>query len=209
MNTGLRPALRLVLASNNAGKLAELRALLSPAGPGPAIELLAQGELGIGAAEEPHETFLENALAKARHAARASGLAAIADDSGLCCAALAGGPGVRSARFAGEGANDASNNATLLRALSGVSDRRAHYTCVIVALRRHDDPEPLVAHARWEGRIVDAPAGAGGFGYDPYFFLPAHGCTAAELDAAEKNRVSHRGVAVRAIVARIRESWSD
>jgi len=198
------PARRLVLASNNAGKLAELRALLE----GPRWHLVGQGELGIAPAPEPYGTFLENALAKARHAALASGTAAIADDSGLCCAALDGGPGVRSARFAGEHANDADNNAALLRALAGVADRRAHYACVIVALRSADDPEPLVAHGRWDGLIVDAPRGQGGFGYDPYFFLPQAGCTAAELAAAGKNRVSHRAQAVNEIAGRIQALWA-
>jgi XTP/dITP diphosphohydrolase len=200
-------AMRLVLASNNPGKLAELRAILEGPLLRPRLHLVAQGELGIGPAPEPHDTFLENALAKARHAALASGAAAIADDSGLCCTALAGGPGVRSARLAGEHASDGDNNAALLRALAGASDRSAHYTCVIVALRSADDPEPLVAHARWHGAILDAPAGEGGFGYDPYFHLPGLGRTAAQLDAAHKNRVSHRALAVRDIAARIRACW--
>ncbi len=193
----------IVLASNNAGKLAELQALLAPLG----IAVRTQGSLGIAAADEPHDTFLENALAKARHAARISGLPALADDSGLCCDALRGAPGVRSARFAGEHASDAENNALLVRMLDGVGDRAAHYTCVVVAVRAADDPEPLVAEGRWNGRIVDAPAGTGGFGYDPYFGLPEFACTAAQLDAAEKNRVSHRGQAMRAMADLLRVRW--
>ena len=194
---------RVVLASNNAGKLAELQALLAPLG----VAVRTQGGLGIAAAEEPHDTFLENALAKARHAARISGLPALADDSGLCCDALGGAPGVRSARFAGEHASDAENNARLVRALEGIVDRAAHYACVVVAMRAAEDPEPLVAECRWNGCIVDHPAGAGGFGYDPYFRIPEFGCTAAQLGAAEKNRVSHRGQAMRAMAELLRVRW--
>ncbi len=196
-------ARRIVLASNNAGKLAELQALLAPLG----VAVRTQGSLGIAAADEPHETFLENALAKARHAARLSGLPALADDSGLCCDALHGAPGVRSARFAGVHASDAENNALLVRMLDGVADRAAHYACVVVAVRAAADPEPLVAEGRWNGRIVDQPAGAGGFGYDPYFGLPESGCTAAQLDPAAKNRVSHRGQAMRAMAELLRVRW--
>jgi len=190
---------RLVLASSNGGKLRELRALLAALD----FEVVPQDELGIAAAPEPHATFLENALAKARHAARASGLPALADDSGLCVAALGGAPGVHSARYAGPRADDAANNAELLRRLQGVADRRAHYTCVLVALRAGDDPEPLVADARWAGEVIDAPRGRGGFGYDPHFWLPARGCTAAELPADEKNRISHRGQALRELAQRL------
>lgn len=196
-------ARRIVLASNNAGKLAELQALLAPLG----VQVHTQGSLGIAAAAEPHETFLENALAKARHAARLSGLPALADDSGLCCHALAGAPGVRSARLAGEHAGDADNNALLLRMLDGIQDRSAHYACLVVAVRAAGDSEPLVAEGRWNGRIADQPAGTGGFGYDPYFALPEFACTAAQLDPAEKNRVSHRGQAMRAMVALLRARW--
>lgn len=194
---------RIVLASSNAGKLREFGALLADAG----FEVVPQQSLGIAAPPEPHATFLENALVKARHAAQASGLPALADDSGLCVAALGGAPGVHSARFAGPQASDAANNAALLQRLSGVTDRRAHYTCVLVALRAADDPEPLVADARWEGEVIDAPRGAGGFGYDPLFWLPAHGSTAAELPAAEKNRISHRALALRDLVQRLR-GWN-
>ncbi|MCS7101273.1 MAG: non-canonical purine NTP pyrophosphatase, partial [Burkholderiaceae bacterium] len=174
------PERRLVLASGNEGKLRELRALLAPAG----IEVVAQSTLGIAGADEPHPTFVENALAKARHAARASGLPALADDSGLCCVALGGAPGVRSARFAGEGASDADNNTELVRRLAPHADRRAHYVCVLVALAHVDDPEPLIAEARWHGSIVETPRGRNGFGYDPHFFLPQLGLTAAELAPA-------------------------
>ncbi len=194
---------RLVLASDNRGKLAELRALLEPLG----ATVIAQGDLGIAGAEEPHATFLENALAKARHAARASGLAALADDSGLCCRALDGGPGVRSARYAGEGATDAQNNALLLQAVAGAPERRAHYCCVVVALRSVDDPEPLLAEGRLEGEIVERAQGGGGFGYDPHFWLPQLACTLAQLDGAHKNRISHRGVAMRALAEQMRERW--
>jgi len=190
---------RIVLASSNEGKLRELRALLD----GVDFEVVGQAELGIEAAEEPHATFLENALAKARHAAGRSGLPALADDSGLCVAALRGAPGVRSARFAGEGAGDAANNAELLRQLAQQADRRAHYTCVLVAVRAVDDPEPLVAEARWHGEVLPAPRGGGGFGYDPLFFVPELGRTAAELPAAEKNRISHRGLALRTLRQRL------
>lgn len=190
---------RIVLASSNEGKLRELRALLD----GLDFEVVGQAELGIEAAEEPHATFLENALAKARHAAGRSGLPALADDSGLCVAALRGAPGVRSARFAGEAAGDAANNAELLRQLAQQADRRAHYTCVLVAVRAVDDPEPLVAEARWHGEVLPAPRGSGGFGYDPLFFVPELGRTAAELPATEKNRISHRGQALHALRQRL------
>ncbi len=154
---------RLVLASDNAGKLAELQALLEPL----QIEVLPQRLLGVVGAVEPHSTFLENALAKARHAAQASGLPALADDSGLCCVALNGSPGVRSARFAGDGAGDAQNNAQLVARLAGIEERRAHYVCLLVAMRSPQDPEPIVAEGRWFGRIVTEPRGTNGFGYDP------------------------------------------
>jgi XTP/dITP diphosphohydrolase len=194
---------RLVLASDNAGKLRELRALIEPMG----VHVEPQAALGIAAPPEPHVTFVENALAKARHAAARSAWPALADDSGLCCEALGGGPGVRSARFAGDSASDADNNAQLLRELRGVEDRRAHYRCVVVAVRRADDPEPLIAEGIWAGRIIDEARGSGGFGYDPYFWLPELGATAAELSAAQKNRISHRGLAMRAMAQKMRESW--
>jgi len=196
---------RLVLASNNPGKLKEIRALLAPL----AIEVIAQSELGIGEAEEPHQTFLENALAKARHASAASGLPALADDSGICVEALGGEPGVDSAYYAGkEGGRDerdARNNTKLLDALEGAADRRARYCCVLVLLRRADDPLPIVAEGVWHGEIARVPRGGGGFGYDPLFLIPGLGRTSAELDAAEKNRISHRGRALAALVARLRD----
>ncbi len=194
---------KLVLASNNPGKLREIGALLAPL----AIEVTSQAALAIGEADEPHATFLENALAKARHASLASGLPALADDSGLCVDALGGEPGVRSAYYAGRDGSreqrDARNNAKLLGALAGVEDRRAHYYCVLLLLRRADDPEPLVAEGVWRGEIAAAPRGAGGFGYDPLFYLPARRCTSAELDAEEKNRVSHRGQALAKLLAHL------
>lgn len=192
---------RVVLASSNAGKLRELEALLAPLD----LDVVSQAALGIAAAEEPHCTFIENALAKARHASAQSGLPALADDSGICVAALDGQPGVHSARFAGEPCSDARNNAKLIDMLRGCADRRAYYQCVVVFLRRADDPQPLLAEGRWAGEIVDLPRGAGGFGYDPHFFVPALGCTAAELDAAQKGAYSHRGIALRRLVARLRE----
>ena len=211
--------MRLVLASNNAKKLLEMRALLQ----GLPVELLAQGELGIPEAEEPHLTFLENALAKARHAARASGGAAIADDSGLCVRALGGAPGVISAHFAelpgGAGAfagdreaqrraQDAANNALLLQRLAGCDNRRAAFVSTLVALRHADDPEPLVAFGRWPGRILEAPSGAGGFGYDPLMFIPELGLSVAELDAATKNAHSHRARAASQMRQLLQEAWT-
>lgn len=190
---------RIVIASNNPGKLREFRHLLAPLG----YDVIAQGELNVAPAEEPHPTFLENALAKARHAAAATRLPALADDSGICASALGGAPGVHSARFAGEPADDGRNNQELLRRLAGTTDRRAHYTCVLAALRAADDPEPLIADARWYGVVIDQPRGAGGFGYDPLFLLPDLGRTAAELDPAEKNRISHRGQAMAELVRKM------
>jgi len=192
-----------VLASGNTGKLAELTAILRPLG----LALIAQSALGIDSPPETGATFLDNALIKARHAARVSGLASLADDSGIEVDALDGRPGVRSARFAGEGASDADNLHKLLAELHDVpmEFRQARYHCVIAYVRRHDDPEPIVAHGTWEGRIALAPKGSGGFGYDP-IFLPANAhCTAAELDPAAKNEVSHRAQALRAWVATARE----
>lgn len=190
---------RLVLASGNAGKLREFRALLAPL----QIEVISQAELAIEPAEEPYATFVENALTKARHAAAASGLPALADDSGLSCPALGGLPGVRSARFAGDGASDADNNAELLRRLKGAADRSGHYTCVLVALCSADDPEPVIAEGRWQGEIVDVPRGSHGFGYDPHFLLPDLGLTAAELEPEHKNRISHRGLAMAELVRKL------
>ncbi|MBV7486226.1 RdgB/HAM1 family non-canonical purine NTP pyrophosphatase [Bordetella sp. BOR01] len=188
---------RVVLASNNPGKLREFSALFAPLG----IELIPQGELGVPEAEEPHVTFVENALAKARHASRLTGLPALADDSGLCVAALDGAPGVYSARYAqlanaAAERSDAANNALLVDKLAGVDDRRAWYVALLVLVRSHDDPQPLIGEGVLHGQIVDAPRGDHGFGYDPYFLLPDLGRTAAELDPAEKNRISHRARAL-------------
>ncbi|MDO8418525.1 MAG: RdgB/HAM1 family non-canonical purine NTP pyrophosphatase [Rubrivivax sp.] len=208
------PAQRLVLASNNAKKLSELRAFLGDLG----LDLVAQGELGIGEAEEPHVTFIENALAKARHAAAATGGAAIADDSGVCVDALGGAPGVVSAHFAPapEGsadreahrrAQDAVNNALLLQRLQGQADRRAHFVSTLVAVRHAADPQPLVAVGRWPGRILESPRGEGGFGYDPLMWIPELDATVAELDAATKNRHSHRARAMAQLRLLLREVW--
>ena len=190
---------KIVLASGNAGKLREFKRLLEPLG----IDLVAQAELGIEPADEPHVTFIENAIAKARHASARSNLPALADDSGVCVDALAGAPGVRSARFAGEPVSDARNNRALVDALQGVADRRAHYYCVLVLLRRADDPEPIVAEGVWRGTIVDIPRGSGGFGYDPHFVDDESGLTGAELPLARKNALSHRGHAMRRLIARL------
>lgn len=193
----------LVLASNNKGKLREFQAMFAEAG----VEVINQGALGVEPCPEPYGTFIENCLAKARHAAQVTGKPAMADDSGVCVDALGGQPGVYSARFAGEPSNDAANNALLVEKLQGVENRRAHYTCILVAVRTPDDPEPLIAEGRWFGEIHDTPAGEGGFGYDPYFYIPEAGKTAAEMTAEEKNHVSHRGQALVKLRAKIRESW--
>lgn len=192
---------KLVLASNNAKKMKELNALLAPLG----FEVIPQGQLGIPEAEEPHCTFVENALAKARHAAQHSGLPALADDSGLCVKALGGAPGVISARYAGEPKSDARNNEKLLADLAGKTDRRAHFVSCLVLCRSADDPQPIIAEGEWHGEIVDQYRGDGGFGYDPLFFVPEFGKTAAELDAETKNRVSHRGRAMQKLIERLPE----
>jgi XTP/dITP diphosphohydrolase len=190
----------IVLASNNAGKLKEFDALLAPLG----FDVRPQGEFNVPEAEEPHPTFVENALAKARHASRLTGLPALADDSGVCANALGGAPGVYSARFAGEPKSDARNNAKLIADLAAHADKTAYYYCVLVLVRHADDPQPVIAEGRWNGEIIDTPRGAGGFGYDPYFLLPALGKTAAELPAEEKNRLSHRGQALHVLVEKLR-----
>ena len=190
---------RLVLASGNAGKLREFRRLLAPLG----IDVVAQSELGIVDADEPHVTFVENALAKARHASAHAKLPALADDSGICVRALDGAPGVLSARYAGEPKSDARNNAKLIAALAGVADRRAHYACVLALVRHPDDPEPIIAEGAWHGTIIDLPRGTGGFGYDPHFLDAATGLTGAELPLERKNELSHRGKAIRALIARL------
>lgn len=191
---------RLVLASNNAGKLRELSAMLAPLG----IEVVTQGSLGVSEAEEPHPTFVENALAKARHAARETGLPALADDSGLCVRALGGKPGVLSARYAGEPKSDLANNAKLIADLHGVDDRRAHFYSVIVLVRSADDPQPLIADGEWHGEIVEQARGEGGFGYDPHFFVPSLEQTAAELAPELKNTLSHRAAAMRHLLDRLK-----
>jgi XTP/dITP diphosphohydrolase len=196
---------RLILASNNPGKLKEFSALLSPLG----FELVPQGQLGIPEAEEPHVTFIENALAKARHAASLSGLPALADDSGLVVPALAGAPGVYSARYGGEPKSDARNNERLLAdlaALPAPADRRGHYVCVLVFVRHADDPQPLIAETEWHGEILSAARGGGGFGYDPLFFVPEVGCTVAEMAADDKNRRSHRGRASAQLAERLQRA---
>jgi XTP/dITP diphosphohydrolase len=188
---------KLVLASNSAGKVREFTALFAPLG----IAIIPQGDLGIAAAEEPYFTFVENALTKARHASKESHLPALADDSGICIAALDGKPGVRSARYAGADSDDASNNAKVITELRGIADRRAHYVCALVFIRHALDPEPVIVQTQWHGEFMDAPRGNAGFGYDPHFFIPALGKTAAELDPAEKNAISHRGQALRQLLA--------
>ena len=204
--------MRIVLASNNAKKLSELQVLLAPAG----VLLVAQPQLGIIEADEPHATFIENALAKARHAAQHSGGAAIADDSGLCVDALDGAPGVGSAHFAaielpaGErevqrAVQDAANNLLLIERLHGVRNRRAHFISTLVALRAADDPEPLVAVGRWQGEILEAPRGCGGFGYDPLMFVQALGSTVAALTPAIKNAHSHRAIAAQQMLQLLRD----
>ena len=190
---------KLVLASNNAKKMKELNALLAPLG----FEVIPQGQLDIPEAEEPHCTFVENALAKARHASRLSDLPALADDSGLCVKSLGGAPGVISARYAGEPKSDARNNEKLLAELASHADRCAHFVSCLVLCRSADDPQPIIAEGEWHGEILPALRGDGGFGYDPLFFVPEFGKTAAELDADTKNRVSHRGRAMQVLIERL------
>jgi XTP/dITP diphosphohydrolase len=207
--------MRIVLASNNAKKLAELQALFASL----PVELVTQGSLGVPEAEEPFHTFVENGLAKARHAAAATGLPAIADDSGLCVDALGGAPGVASAHFAPlpqpaptdrealRRLQDGANNQLLLSRLHGAADRRARFVSTLVAVRSADDPEPLIAFGRWEGEVLEAPAGEGGFGYDPLLHIPALGAAVAQLPADVKNANSHRALAARQMVALLREAW--
>ena len=190
---------KLVLASNNAGKVREFQALLAPL----SFQVIPQGELGIPSAEEPHCTFVENALAKARHASAASGLPALADDSGICAHALHGEPGVLSARYAGEQGDDVANNQKLITALKDQSDREAHYVCALVMVRSENDPEPLIVQTRWYGKIIDQAKGNHGFGYDPFFYLPELQMTAAQLDPVQKNLISHRGQALRELITQL------
>ena len=194
---------KLVIASNNPGKLREFRFLLQPLG----IEVLTQAQLGIEEAEEPHFTFIENALVKARHVSRLSKLPALADDSGICVTALGGAPGVLSARYAGDNPkSDERNNEKLLQDMQGVSDRRAHYYCVLVLLHHADDPQPLIAEGEWHGEIAMQPVGEGGFGYDPLFWLPGLGKTSAQLDREQKHAISHRGKALRVLLEKLKTS---
>ena len=190
---------KLVLASNNAGKLKEFQALLVPFH----YEVIPQGVLGIPPAEEPYNSFVENALAKARHASSASGLPALADDSGICAHALNNRPGVHSARYSGEHANDAANNQKLISELSNQSDRSAHYVCALVLVNSADDSSPLIVETSWHGVIIDEAKGINGFGYDPHFFLPDLNLTAAQLDPAQKNLISHRGQALRELISQL------
>jgi XTP/dITP diphosphohydrolase len=190
---------KIVLASNSADKVREFQELLAPFH----FQIIPQGELGIPSAEEPHHTFVENALAKARHASAASGLPALADDSGICVHALDGAPGVLSARYAGLNGDNAANNQKLIAALQGNADRGAHYVCALVMVTSVNDPEPLIVQTRWYGQVLDQASGAHGFGYDPHFFLPQLGKTAAQLTPAEKNQISHRGQALRELITQL------
>jgi XTP/dITP diphosphohydrolase len=192
---------KIVIASNNAGKLREIGRILEPLG----IEAMPQGAFGVPECPEPHVTFVENCIAKARHASAHTGLPALADDSGICVSALNGAPGVYSARFAGEPKSDQRNNEKLIESLKGQSDRRAHYYCVMVYVRYPDDPTPIIAEGAWHGEIIDTPRGDGGFGYDPYFLLPHLGLTGAEMAMEDKNAVSHRGQALRTLVEKLRQ----
>ena len=191
---------QLVIASGNAGKLREIARILAPLG----IEAVPQSQFNVPDCPEPYVTFVENCLAKARHASLHSGLPALADDSGICVEVLGGAPGVQSARYAGEPKSDTRNNDKLIAALANETNRRAHYTCVMVYVRHRDDPEPVIAEGRWFGEIIDTPRGEGGFGYDPYFLVPEFGKTGAELDADTKNSISHRGQALRILVDQLK-----
>jgi XTP/dITP diphosphohydrolase len=190
----------LVIATGNRGKLREISAILAPLG----IDVVPQSDFAVPECPEPHPTFIENCLAKARHASAHSGRPALADDSGLCVTALDGAPGVASARYAGEPRSDVRNSEKLIASLAGVRDRRAHYTCVMAYVRYPQDPEPLIAEGRWAGEIIDTPRGEGGFGYDPWFWVPEFGLTAAELDPGIKHRISHRGKALAVLLDRLR-----
>lgn len=197
MKTDVR---KLVIASNNSGKLREFRHILTPLG----IEVLTQADLEIKEAEEPYCTFVENALAKARHVSLLSGLPALADDSGICVSALGGAPGVYSARYAGDNPkSDQRNNEKLLKNMQGVSDRRAHYYCVLVLVRHADDPQPIIAEGEWHGEIAHSERGDGGFGYDPMFWLPELGKMSSELSHDEKHEISHRGQAMKVLLKKL------
>lgn len=192
---------KLVIASNNPGKLREFQAMFAPLG----IEVLTQAQLGISEAEEPHCTFIENALAKARHVSKESGLPALADDSGICVTALGGAPGVYSARYAGDNPkSDTRNNEKLLQAMQGVTDRRAHYYCVLVLVHHAEDSQPLIAEGEWHGEIAHEERGNGGFGYDPMFWLPQLGKMSSELTPDEKHALSHRGKALKILLQKLK-----
>ncbi|MHB1232117.1 MAG: RdgB/HAM1 family non-canonical purine NTP pyrophosphatase [Burkholderiales bacterium] len=191
---------KLVIASNNPGKLREIERILQPLG----MEILPQSAFNIPEAEEPYCTFIENCLAKARHASEHSGLPALADDSGICVDALNGAPGVYSARFAGEPKSDDRNNEKLIELLKHETNRKAHYYCVIILVRYPHDPQPIIAEGAWHGEIIDTPRGSGGFGYDPYFLVPSLGKTGAELPLDVKNGMSHRGQALAALVEKLK-----
>ncbi len=192
---------KIVIASGNAGKLREIRRILEPLG----LQVAPQSDFAVPDCPEPHVTFIENCLAKARHASLHTGLPALADDSGICVDALGGAPGVYSARYAGEPKSDQRNNEKLIAVLQGEANRKAHYYCVIVLVKHPDDPQPLIAEASWHGEIIDTPRGENGFGYDPYFYLPEFGKTGAELEPDQKNAISHRGKALDLLVRKLRE----
>ncbi|NWG38456.1 MAG: RdgB/HAM1 family non-canonical purine NTP pyrophosphatase [Hydrogenophilaceae bacterium] len=196
---------KIVIASGNPGKLREIRRILEPLD----FQVVPQSDFGVPECPEPHVTFIENCLAKARHAALHTGLPALADDSGICVDALNGAPGVYSARYAGEPKSDQRNNEKLIAALKGETNRKAHYYCVIVLVRHPDDPQPLIAEGSWHGEIIDTPRGQNGFGYDPYFYLPEFGKTGAELEPDHKNAISHRGKALELLVSKLRASRSQ
>ena len=193
---------KIVIASGNAGKLREIRRILEPLD----FNIVPQSDFGVPECPEPYVTFIENCLAKARHASLHTGLPALADDSGICVDALNGAPGVYSARYAGEPKSDQRNNEKLVAALQNEPNRKAHYYCVIVLVRHPDDPQPLIAEGSWHGEIIDTPRGEDGFGYDPYFFLPAFGKTGAEFDPDQKNAISHRGKALMALVEKLKST---
>jgi XTP/dITP diphosphohydrolase len=202
--SAILPAMKkIVIASNSAGKLREFAELLKN------FDFLAipQSELGVSEADEPFATFIENALAKARHASRVTGLPALADDSGICVPVLGGAPGVYSARFAGEPRSDTHNNEKLVAAMQGIEDRRAFYYAALVFVQHADDPHPIIADGAWHGEIVADARGNGGFGYDPHFFLPQYGCTSAELPADVKIRESHRGIAMRELAKKLAQFY--
>ncbi len=193
---------KLVIASNNQGKLREINALLLPL----SIEVMPQSMFNVGEVEEPYGTFVENALTKARHASRCSGLPALADDSGICVNILNGAPGVNSARYAGEPKSDQRNNQKLVEALRDQTDRSAYYYCIMVMMRHVDDPQPIIVDGAWHGEIILEPKGEGGFGYDPYFYLHELGKTSAQLSAEQKNQISHRGTALLRLVEQLQSN---